>query len=908
MSATTQRQASEPEVSLAHPSAAGEAVPARLRGLRVVGFKSFAERTSVDFGPGINAVVGPNGSGKSNLADALRWALGEQGRSLRTRRAEDVIFAGSSARRAIGMADVTLRIDNRDSLLPVDYAEVELGRRLFRSGENEYLLNGQRIRLRDLVDLLDAANLADNAFLFIGQGMVDQALALRPEERRPLFEEAAGIRRHERRRRRAGAELTEAMANVERVHDLVGELRPQARRLAAQAEQQAARHTAGTDLAAALVSAARSRLGEASRAARTERERLIAAHAAADAALRELRSTEAEVSVLAQALAERVAAEHQSRAALETARQASLAARLADGRAVAESAGLERDQARVAEERTSIVTRSQALRRVLSEPPVGDDRALTSALAEAQAEEAAAVAALEAHRRNVADAGAEAQARRREEERHAAVLARARLRVAEATDRQAAQVARSADATARAAAAAGLHRAAVSEAARASDLEAAAETAQQRMRVELERAAAALAVEQARKADLDARLEASRAALDALDAQLHELTDPRLSRIAHARGGALLGEGLEVEATLRACVDAALGDVITAFLVDEDTAVAVEPDIPGALVLRGRRRPIRPADEARLASLAAASGGGRLTDAIRHDPGGAVTLLLARSVWVPDLPSALAMRDALPPGWRVVTAGGVVITDDGVVTLAARAGASLLTLQHRRHSVVTAAHELTTIARAAKATHEVAQRAVVAAESALAAARVALQECRTDSLVAAEAERTTGRIAEATAREAAWESARCERWSDDLIDATAALETLGGRQGGPPSGSAEGRTRPEDRTPPGDGATAALVGRLESLRQRSAALAARQLGAEKQHEEWRERQRRADVGLAMDEARLSRLDAEAARLVASSAHARQVGERAAGELAAALADLPGVRAGRDQARRLRVQS
>ena len=177
---------------------------ARLRELRMVGFKSFAERTVVEFGPGISAVVGPNGSGKSNLADALRWALGEQGRALRSRRAEDLIFAGSANRRAVGMADVSLVIDNTDRLLSVDFGEVELSRRLFRSGENEYLLNRQRIRLRDLVDLLDDANLADNAFLFIGQGMVDQALALRPEERRPLFEEAAGIRKHQRRRSRGG--------------------------------------------------------------------------------------------------------------------------------------------------------------------------------------------------------------------------------------------------------------------------------------------------------------------------------------------------------------------------------------------------------------------------------------------------------------------------------------------------------------------------------------------------------------------------------------------------------------------------------------------------------------------------------------------------------------------------------
>ena len=216
-----------------HPAQPRAAEP-RLLALRLQGFKSFAERTSVEFGPGISAVVGPNGSGKSNLADALRWALGEQGRALRSRKAEDVIWAGSEKRAAQGMADVTLVLDNADGLLPVEFQVLELGRRLYRSGENDYLLNKSRIRLRDLVDLLDAAHLADNAFLFIGQGMVDQALALRPEERRPLFEEVAGVRRHERRRRRAEEQLVESEANLARVEDILGELRPQARRLAAQ--------------------------------------------------------------------------------------------------------------------------------------------------------------------------------------------------------------------------------------------------------------------------------------------------------------------------------------------------------------------------------------------------------------------------------------------------------------------------------------------------------------------------------------------------------------------------------------------------------------------------------------------------------------------------------------------------
>src|SRR5918912_1128004 len=127
--------------------------PARLLGLRLQCFKSFSERTLVEFGPGISAVVGPNGSGKSNLADGLRWALGEQGRALRSRKAEDVIWAGSEKRAAQGMADVTLVLDNGDASFPVDYQVLELGRRLYRSGENEYLLNRQRIRLRELVDL-----------------------------------------------------------------------------------------------------------------------------------------------------------------------------------------------------------------------------------------------------------------------------------------------------------------------------------------------------------------------------------------------------------------------------------------------------------------------------------------------------------------------------------------------------------------------------------------------------------------------------------------------------------------------------------------------------------------------------------------------------------------------------------
>src|SRR5438552_6474407 len=273
--------------------------PPRLLGLRLQGFKSFAERTVVEFGPGLSAGVGTNGSGKSNLADALRWTLGEQGRALRSRKSEDVIFGGSEHRAALGMADVTLVLDNSDGLLPVDFRVLELSRRLYRSGENDYLLNRQRVRLKDLIDLLDAAHLADNAFLFIGQGMVDQALAMRPEERRPLFEEVAGVRKHERRRRHAEQQLAEAELNLARVEDILAELRPQARRLAAQAQQQATRETAGEELASALLGAAHVRWHDAAGQASAAAARVARERAAADRAMAELQHAEEEATSIA---------------------------------------------------------------------------------------------------------------------------------------------------------------------------------------------------------------------------------------------------------------------------------------------------------------------------------------------------------------------------------------------------------------------------------------------------------------------------------------------------------------------------------------------------------------------------------------------------------------------------------
>lgn len=210
----------------------------KLKRLRLQGYKTFASKTEFDFNSGITAVVGPNGSGKSNIADAIRWVLGEQSYStLRGKRTADMIFAGSQTRARAGMAQAILTLDNSDGWLPIDYAEVEIGRRAFRSGENEYLINGQKVRLRDVQDLLATSGLAERTYTIIGQGLIDQALSLRAEERRALFEEAAGVSHYQARRAATLRRLQETQHNIERVHDILAEIRPRLGALKRQANR-----------------------------------------------------------------------------------------------------------------------------------------------------------------------------------------------------------------------------------------------------------------------------------------------------------------------------------------------------------------------------------------------------------------------------------------------------------------------------------------------------------------------------------------------------------------------------------------------------------------------------------------------------------------------------------------------
>ncbi|MGZ6377901.1 MAG: AAA family ATPase [Candidatus Limnocylindrales bacterium] len=861
---------------------------ARLRSLRLVGFKSFAERTALEFGPGISAVIGPNGSGKSNLADALRWALGEQGRQLRTRRSEDVIFAGSARRHATGMADVTLVLENGDRLLPLDYSEVALGRRLYRSGENEYLLNGQRVRLRDLLDLLDGANLADNAFLFIGQGMVDQALSLRPEERRPLFEEAAGVRRHERRRRQAETQLEEAQLNLARVRDIVVELRPQARRLAVQAEQQAAREDAGEQLAGALVVAGRVRWGDAAERSAMAQARADAARRVADQALRELSEAEEVAAGLLRRLTVRAAEVRLRRDALDAARSKLTELRLAAGRREAEHGALERERAELHEEQAAAQGRIAAARRDLAAAAAGtgpeqatesaESARARSTLEREVALATAELAQLEARHRAAHE---EAASLRRVREVRLAEAEQLRRRSVEATQR-AEEAGRAAVEAGAAAAAAARDATAVAELLRnALEAEAEAERRGSLARAEAVAADARRASQAAGAAGLRARLAGLQGQERGLRDELEREEMQGLLAAARRRGGRRITEGLEVEPNLRLAVEGALGPALTAVVIGRARIVGLRGEAGHLVVAESGRGQAR--REAEMATRAARdAGGGPLSEAIRRDPAGVVSRLVAGTVWVPELAAAVELAGRLPEGWQAVTPEGEVARADGLVRLG-RPGALLA----RRADLEGLAGEIAALeseAAAVRQRHEEAEAAARAAVAAAEDARVEAEALRRERRSLEERERQTAGRAEVAAREAAWARAQAERLAADAARAGAALgvaEKAGGR--GPAKAGGEGAEH-ADAAPAALEAWRARLAELEVERDRLAADEARR------HDERRaadDRDRRLELVVAMEAERLKGLARRLEELTARDADQEALEARLGADLAAA---------------------
>ena len=215
-------------------------MPPRMKSIELQGYKTFANKVFFEFPMPITAIVGPNGSGKSNISDAIRWVLGEQSyATLRGRRTTDMIFSGSDKKARANMASATITFDNSDHWLPMDYVEVAITRRAYRDGQNEYLINGQKVRLKDVNELLAQSGLSERTYTIIGQGLIDNALSASPEDRRRFFEEAAGIGLFRSRREEALIRLKETAHNLERVNDILSELEPRVHSLERQAKRAA---------------------------------------------------------------------------------------------------------------------------------------------------------------------------------------------------------------------------------------------------------------------------------------------------------------------------------------------------------------------------------------------------------------------------------------------------------------------------------------------------------------------------------------------------------------------------------------------------------------------------------------------------------------------------------------------
>ena len=209
-----------------------------LKSIEVQGFKSFANKIVFEFHNGITGIVGPNGSGKSNVADAVRWVLGEQSaKQLRGASMQDVIFAGTENRKPLSYASVAITMDNSDHHLAIDFKEVTVARRVYRSGESEYLINGSPCRLKDITELFYDTGIGKEGYSIIGQGQIERILSGKPEERRELFDEAAGIVKYKKRKATAQKRLENERENLVRVSDILSELERQVGPLERQAEK-----------------------------------------------------------------------------------------------------------------------------------------------------------------------------------------------------------------------------------------------------------------------------------------------------------------------------------------------------------------------------------------------------------------------------------------------------------------------------------------------------------------------------------------------------------------------------------------------------------------------------------------------------------------------------------------------
>lgn len=659
----------------------------RLTRLSLCGFKSFADPVELVVDPGITAIVGPNGSGKSNLAEAIAWVLGEQaGAAVRSRRAEDVIFAGGPGRPSVGMAEVTLVLEQDGDELGLPFREVSLTRRVFRDGEGQYLINGARARLRDVLQIASALRAE---WVIVRQGAVDAILDQRPSERRDFLEHAAGLSGLRLRQAETRQQLADAEAHADRLEDLLRELEPHLRTLADAAERarealatRGALRNAMLQLLAARWRRAHDALEQSrTRAAqlRTEREELLAAR---ERLARELAALEAELQLLETRTNEMSRQRYQHERALVAAQHRAQLARTRTETVLARSATLARAreqlereyeeldrergrvsaaEAAVAEELTVLSQQLRDLEQAASER-AQQRAALRRSLSELEQQRRTSATQLERLARDRAALLASGEARRADLARlrneHAARQAEQLLVERERAELEERWVA---------------HSAALEQAERETD----------RLRVECDRVEAEVARRERVVRELEREYAAVRTRLELLSQALEGelVTSATRAVLAAAKRGQLtgivgpLGALIEVPAELEAAIEAALGghayDVVVERWSDAEAAIEFLKRT------RAGRATFHPLDSVRaihsnqLPAIVREAGVlGIAADLVRVSSAvqPVVRSLLGRVIVVSDLATARRLLPLLPPSWVMVTRDGEITRPTGSVT------------------------------------------------------------------------------------------------------------------------------------------------------------------------------------------------------------------------------------------------
>ena len=771
-------------------------MPLRLKSLELQGYKTFASKTTFEFAGGITAIVGPNGSGKSNIADALRWVLGEQSYALlRGKKTEDMIFNGSEHRPRASMASAHILFDNTTSWLPVDFTEVGMTRRAYRDGHNEYLLNDQHVRLRDLNELLAASGLSERTYTIIGQGLVDASLALKADERRRLFEEAAGVGLYRVRREDAIKRLENTTRNLERVLDIMSELEPRLRSLERQAKRALEYTRAQSELKVILREwygyhwhRAQQELTESREAVRAQEARVDEArelHARAQAEYNAFRERFVGLRTQLSAWHRQAAELHnqweevsRSLAVLEERQRSLLTAQssvLADQDRIS-------DEEHIARERFAEAEQEATRLQTEYEEAQAQYTAAQQAFGARQTERVSVEERLQAARAEVgrwSTQRAESQARLDELKSRLENL-QSRLTSTERAIESAEANARDADEkyagarTKREEAESQLRQAE----AQFAEKHQAVEQLEAERRAKAEERAHQLAEHTRLKAQLDVLEQAEQSLAGYAEGARFLLDAARQARLKSARGA--LSATLDVPAELEVAVAAALGDTLDAILLDaseiDEALQMLESDGTGRAALlpldNHSRAPVHPPDDPN--SLGVASELVHAPEELRA----AVRLILGQTLIAQDRATARRLLPELPPQARIVTLRGEVFRGDGLI-IAGRAPVDSALSRPRQKRELTESlsvlsaqidslnREVDSLsAQIAKAQRELSQ-----ADETSRAARIQLEEARSD-------ERQAGLDSESARRQLEWQESQQSQLKMEADEAASIRQQL----------------------------------------------------------------------------------------------------------------------------------